>query len=409
VLVIVHPKDLPPAAQVAIDQYALRGGRLLVFVDPSAEGDTSGADPSNPMSQLGVDRKSSFAALLTAWGIDFDNSQVLGDAERGLVVTVRQGDPPTRHIGILGLDAANMAAKDVITGSLSSINVYTGGILRARAGAKTRFEPLLRSSTAAAPIAGERFQMLMDPQTLFEGFKPTGQAYALAARVTGDIASAFPEGAPGAQAGALKKSSKPLNAIVVADTDMLQDFLWVRSQNMFGQRVITPEANNGDFVWNAIENLAGSNDLISVRGRASFNRPFARVETLRREAEQRFRTQEQQLDAELSATEQKLAELQNRRGDAAGTLLSAEQKAELDRFAAERSRIRRELRAVKLDLNRDIESLGSRLKLLNIVAWPLLLAAVALIYPWWRRRRHAAIVMLEAERKRAGTPNGDAA
>ncbi|MCS6946902.1 MAG: hypothetical protein NZM12_04735, partial [Steroidobacteraceae bacterium] len=196
----------------------------------------------------------------------------------------------------------------------------------------------------------------------------------------------------------LKSAQKPLNAIIVADTDLLQDFLWVRVQNLFGQRLVTPEANNGDFVWNALENLAGSGDLISVRGRASFNRPFGRVEALRRAAEARFRDKERQLDAELSATEQKLTELQARRSDDATTLLTPEQKAELERFAAERSRIRRELRAVKLELNRDIEALGARVKFLNIVAWPLFVAALALLYPWWRRRRHAALVMLEQQK-----------
>jgi ABC-type uncharacterized transport system involved in gliding motility auxiliary subunit len=391
VLVIVHPKNLPQPALLAIDQYALSGGRLLVFVDPSAEGDMEGVEPGNPLGAMGVDRKSSLAPLLAAWGVQFDNTKVLGDRGRGLAVTVRQGAAPSRHIGVLGLGADDAARDDVVTGNLTSINFFTAGALQPVKGATTKFEPLLRSSADSALLGGEKFQMLMDPGTLLDDFKPAGQ-FTIAARVSGPIATAFPNEAK------IKAATKPLNAIVVADTDMLQDFLWAEVRSLFGQRVLNPIANNGDLVWNALENLAGSSDLISVRGRASFQRPFERVDALRREAENRFRNQEQRLDAELASTEQKLAELQSRRSDQAAVILSPEQKAELERFGAERSRIRRELRAVKLDLNRDIEALGTRLKLANIVVWPLLVTLLALLYPAWRKRRNAAIRMLESAR-----------
>jgi ABC-type uncharacterized transport system involved in gliding motility auxiliary subunit len=393
VLVVAHPKNLSPPALLAIDQFALRGGRVLMFVDPSAEGDNEGAEPGNPLGSLGVDRKSNAGPLLAAWGVDFDNSKILGDRGLGLAVTVRAGAGPTRHIGVIGLREEQMSSKDVVAGGLNSIILYSAGALLPRKGAGTKFEPLLQSSADAALLAGERFQMLMDPQTLLDDFKPTGKL-AIAARITGNVKTAFPDSAP------IKASQKPLNAIIVADTDLLQDFLWLESSSMFGQRVVQPTANNGDFVWNAIENLTGNSDLISLRGRGTFSRPFDRVEALRRNAEARFRDQEKRLDAELASTEQKLAELQSRRSDQAAMILSPEQKAELERFASERSRIRRELRAVKLDLNRDIEALGARLKLLNIVVWPLLVAGLALLYPAWRKRRQAAIQMLESSRSR---------
>ncbi len=391
VLVIVHPKNLPQPALLAIDQFALHGGRILLFVDPSAEGDTEGAEPGNPLGAMGVDRKSNFAPLLAAWGVDFDNAKVLGDRGLGLSVTVRQGAAPTRHIGVIGLRDANLIREDVVTGGLHSIILYSAGVIKPAKGATTRFEPLLRSSMDAALLGGEKFQMLMDPAALLDGFKPQGQ-FSIAARVSGPVNSAFPGQGP------LQKSGKPINAIIVADSDLLQDFLWLESSSMFGQRVVTPTANNGDFVLNSLENLAGSNDLISLRGRGSYSRPFDRVEDLRRSAESRFRDQEQRLDAELATTELKLSELQSRRSDQAATILSAEQKTELDRFGAERSRIRRELRTVKLDLNRDIEALGRTVKLFNIVAWPLLVAGLALLYPAWRKRRNAAIRMLEQGR-----------
>src|SRR5262249_12614635 len=159
----------------------------------------------------------------------------------------------------------------------------------------------------------------------------------IAARVMGNVKTAFPGGPPaGAKPvpgePAIQASQKPLNLIVVADTDMLADFLWVRQQNLFGQRIAQPWANNGDLVFNAIDNLAGSDDLISVRGRAAFSRPFKRVDALRAGADERFRAKEQELESELRATEEKLTQLQSRRNDKSALILTPEQEVELDRF-----------------------------------------------------------------------------
>ena len=408
VLVVVHPKGLKAAAQFAIDQYALAGGRVLMFVDPLAESDTSAAEPGNPLAALGASRASDAGPLLAAWGVDFDPAVAVGDLEYGITVSMQPGDPPTRHIGILGLDARAFSTDDVTTAILSSLNVASSGFLAPRKGATTRFEPLLQTSTQAGPLPVARFEMLMDPATLRDGFKPLGRHLALAARVSGPAKSAFPDGPPAGAAtpgGApvLKQSAKPLNVIVVADTDMLADFLWVRQQNFFGQRVAQAWANNGDFVWNALENLAGSGDLISVRGRASFRRPFERVEALRRSADDRIRAKEIELEQELEATDQKLTALQSQSADNTGLILTPEQEAELQRFQGEKLRIRRELRDVRLGLDQEIEALGNRLKVLNIIIVPVVLASLALAMAFWRRRRHAAIVSLQRDRS---TPDG---
>jgi len=172
----------------------------------------------------------------------------------------------------------------------------------------------------------------------------------------------------------------------------------VRQQNFFGQRVAQAWANNGDFVWNALENLAGSGDLISVRGRASFRRPFERVESLRLRAEDRFRAKEVELEQELEATEQKLTALQSTAADNTGLILTPEQELELERFQGEKLRIRRDLRDVRLGLDQEIKALGDRLKLLNIVVVPVVLAGLALCMAFWRRRRQAAIVGLQRDR-----------
>ncbi|MBK6597417.1 MAG: hypothetical protein IPG25_05675 [Proteobacteria bacterium] len=180
---------------------------------------------------------------------------------------------------------------------------------------------------------------------------------------------------------------------------MLADYLWLQQRNFFGQRMAQAIANNGDLVWNALDNLAGSGDLISVRGRAAFTRPFDRVAELRRTADDRLRAKEQELEEQLRSTEERLTTLQSAQANESAAILTPAQQAELERFQQEKLRIRKDLRQVRLGLDQDIRSLGTRLKLINIVLIPALLALVALAIVMFRRRRHAAIVMLQQERK----------
>src|SRR5215469_687884 len=416
VLVLVHPKQLSPATQFAIDQFALHGGHILVFVDPLAEADMSGAEGGNPMAAMGADKSSHLTELLNAWGVKFNTDQVIADRGHALSVTLRQGEQPVEHLGILGLDKGSFASDDVITAGLSSVNVATAGYLEPLTGAqacqpvkgnRACFEPLLQSSSDAEPLPAARFRMLFDPATLLDGFKPTGQRYVIGARVTGNVHSAFPAGPPqgvtlAAGQTALKQSAKPVNLVVFADTDMLADFMWVREQNFFGQRMTQAWASNGDLVENALDNLAGSADLISVRGRATFQRPFDRVERLRRQADERLHAKEQELEAQLRDTESKLTALQSKKDSSSTLILTPEQEHEIEHFQSEKLRIRKELRAVRAGLNENIERLGTTLKIVNIVLVPLVFAVVALLVWLWRRQRrrtapaHAPEVAVEA-------------
>jgi ABC-type uncharacterized transport system involved in gliding motility auxiliary subunit len=399
VLVLVHPKNLPPAALYAIDQYALRGGHLLVFVDPLSEQD-AGASRGMP---AGIASASSLEPLLSAWGVAFDPGEVLGDLEQGLTVRSRQEESPEQHIAIIGFARRALAPSDVITSGLTTITMNTAGILRPKKDSGVRFEPLIQSSTRSAPIPASRLSMLTDPATLRDGFKPTGERYTVAARVTGTVKTAFPNGPPGGAAPAtgatpLLASAKPLSLVVVADADMLADFMWVRWLNFLGQRTASAWANNGDFVWNALDNLAGSSDLISVRGRASFIRPFERVDAIRTAAEDRFRAEQKELESQLALTEQKLEALQASRPDSGSAraaqplILTADQERELQRFQKEKLRIRKELRNVKLGLDRDIQTLGRRIKLIDIALAPALFALLAVLIGWAARRVRRAPV-----------------
>jgi ABC-type uncharacterized transport system involved in gliding motility auxiliary subunit len=397
VLMLVHPKALPQKTLYAIDQFVMRGGRILLFVDPNAGADTGGQDPSNPLAGMMANHSSDLAPLLAAWGVDYDATKVIGDLQRGLEVRTSMQSPPVRHIGILGLGHDDMNQKDVVSASLDKINVATAGSLAARAGAKTTFEPLLQSSTSAAPIPAQRFNALTDPATLRDGFKPTGIRYALVARITGPVESAFPQGAPpdqkaaaGPPAAHLAKAASA-NIVIVADTDLLMDYMWVQTREVFGQRVAQAFANNGDLVANILDNLSGTSALISVRGRATFSRPFERVEALRRQADDRLRGKALELQAELQQTEAKLTELQSKRNDQSSLMLSPEQEAELKRFVAEKARVRKELRETQRGLDVDINRLNSRLKVINIGVAPLCVAVAGVVILARRRRRRTAI------------------
>jgi ABC-type uncharacterized transport system involved in gliding motility auxiliary subunit len=387
VLLVIHPKDLAPKTLYAIDQFVMRGGKLVAFVDPRADSDPA-SRMGGPMETGGS--ASSLAPLLDGWGIAFDPGQVLGDRGLGLTVTTRPGEPPSQHIAIVGLDRTSMNGKDVVTSALDLINVMTAGALAKKAGAAIEFEPLLQSSSDAALLPAMRLAFLPDSRALLDGFKPTGQRYVVAARVHGKLKSAYPNGPPPpgvANAAHLAQSAGEANLIVAADTDMLADPLWLRTQSLFGERFAVAWANNGDFLANAVENLAGSSDLISIRGRQSFFRPFTRVDVLRRQADERLRAKEQELDRELQDTEKKLSELEAGRSDRGSFMLSPEQKAELERFQQERVRIRRELRDVRRGLDVEIERLGTVLKVVNIALVPALLAVGAMVLAVLRRRR----------------------
>ena len=412
VLMVVHPKDLSQRTLYAIDQFVMRGGRLLAFVDPLSEQEGGG-----PMGGMGAPRSSDLGPLLAAWSVAYDAGQVLGDWGNALAVTMRAGQAPSRHLAVLGLDREDFDPGDVVTAGLDSINVMTSGSLAPideteqdavdpnSSASSPVFDALLLSSTEAAMLPGERFAFLADPQSLLDDFAPAGEEYAIAARVSGRLRSAFPEGPPPPEVDApedeesaadadeaaplehLAESTADANLILVADTDLLADPLWVRTQNVFGQRFAVAWANNGDFLANALDNLAGSSELISVRGRQSYFRPFDRVEGLRRDADERLRVKEQELDAQLRETERKLTELEQSRGDESGLLFTPEQEAELQRFQQERVRIRRELRDVRRSLDVEIERLGTVLKAVNIGLVPALIALIAVAIAAARRRR----------------------
>jgi ABC-type uncharacterized transport system involved in gliding motility auxiliary subunit len=387
-LVLVHPKDLDENMLYQIDQFALRGGRVLVFMDPLAEADLGG-DPNDPMARMNAGGSSSLGPLLQAWGVGFDTDRVIGDRTYALQVNIAQGQPPVRHLGILSVKTDGMNNTDVVSADLQSVNFSSTGWLAPLEGAGTGFEPLVQSSEDAAPIDAARLRFLSNPQDLSSDFQPTGDRYTLVARITGQVKTAFeqvPEAVP--LVGHLTQSDEAgINIVLFADTDVLTDHLWVQKQNFLGQAIANSFADNGTLVANIADQLLGSSDLIGIRARASTNQPFDRVDALRLSAEAQFRDTELRLQAELDETERKLTEMQTARQDGELTVLTSEQQDEVQRFVDRKLQIRTELRQVQHDLSRDIEALGMRLKFLNIVLVPVLIVIAALVFGQIRRRR----------------------
>lgn len=380
-LVLVHPKGVSERAEYAIDQFVLGGGRLMVFVDPYAE-----ADPEGPAggAQAGSGTGSSdLARLFRAWGVAYDPGAVVLDAITALQVQNSPDSAAVRHPALLGLGPEQLNGEDIVTADLQALNFASSGYFDAGGEGGLSMQPLVQSSAASAVVDVAMLYGLDDPDRLFDAFEPRNRHHALAVRLSGRTASAFPENA--GRPGHVSASLENANIVLVADTDVLSDRLWVQSRNFAGRRVTSAFADNGNFVVNAIDNLLGSDELISVRTRPTSQRPFTVVESLRRGAEDRFRSKERELQAELLETERRLASLQAEAGDG-GVMPTAIEEAEVERFQEQLLQLRRELREVRFQLDADIDALGARLKVINIIGVPLLVTAFALVFAVWRAR-----------------------
>jgi ABC-type uncharacterized transport system involved in gliding motility auxiliary subunit len=390
-LLVVHPKDLSDPMVYELDQFVLGGGRLIVFLDPLAESDRG--NPNDPMAMMQAGSASNLGPLLDSWGVSFETGRVMGDLQYGV------GTSQSRHIGILSVPADGLNGEDIVSADLQVVNFSSTGWLAPIEGASTRFETLVQSSENAASLDVSRLRFLTDPAELIKGFSPTGDRYALVARLTGPAKSAFdPPDGDAQSASHLAESGEPgITVMLFADTDLLTDRLWVQKQPFLGQNLVSAFADNGTLVVNAVDNMLGNRNLISIRTRVSSGRPFVRVSELQVEAERSYLATEERLQQELTETERKLTELQLAKGESNLLVLSDEQQAEIDRFMDRKLEIRRQLRQVQHDLQRDIDRLGTRLKLINIVFLPVLVMIAALLYALRRRRRQNAQQVSQGE------------
>lgn len=415
VVMIVHPQEMDVITRYAIDQYVLRGGRVIAFTDPVSEVAKPPSRSKNPLtSRESFSPSSAMPELYRAWGVEMDPNRIVADRSFGLRVMVdnlgEQQD--TTYVAWLGLREASLQREDPVTGELSYVTMAMAGHLQKLKDATTQFTPLISSSTDAALIeATQKLRRAPNPIDLLRGFTPTGERYVMAARLSGDAVSAFPDGPPELPADAgpelaesykslrphLAKSVQPINVIAVADTDLWDDNWWVEVSEYRGERIGVPTADNANLVMAAIDNMTGSGDLISLRSRSKSTRPFLVVQQLLRDAEARYLEEEERLKTELQTSEQRLAQMERPvagaplpDGGAGERLVTPEQEAEIQRAREQISQTRKALRNVQHSLRQDVEALQDRLRFINIALSPLLVGLAAVLLAQWRNRRRKA-------------------
>lgn len=390
VLMLAQPQNLDEPSLYAIDQFVMRGGRVFAMVDPLAESMINGGNQFTPEGGSAI---AVLEPLFAAWGISMTDDKVIADAgtaqQVGARVNGRQA--VVQYLPWLGLGEQNFAEGEIVTASLERVTLNSAGAIRSRDEATTTILPLLTSSNQAMEIEAEPLRVAPDPAKLIAEFEPSGETYTLAAKVTGPVKSAFPEGAPEGADEELAKNhlaeaETPLSLVLIADADLLHDQNWVRQQDLLGQRVTVPVANNADFAVNALELLSGSQSLISLRSRGLSVRPFQVVDTMVQEAEFKYRSKEQELLAEIEKTEQNIQKLQDEEQQS-GVILTAEQQTEIEDFRADMIGLRQELRGVQRSLREDVDALDTRLKFLNIWAVPLVIAMIAMGLALFRQMR----------------------
>ncbi|HEY1707784.1 MAG TPA: Gldg family protein [Rhizomicrobium sp.] len=386
VLMIVHPPALSDAQQLAIDQFVLKGGRALVFVDPVSE--LAQASAGGGMQQGAGPIESDLPKLFRAWGVGYTPKKVVGD--KALAQRVQSSDPanPIALYPVwLHLTADNFSPKDVVSSSLQVLNLASAGALHPLKGATTTFTPLVTSSNQAGLLDSEQVRMNGQPQSLMNAIMPTGEKFVIAARISGPAHTAFNGPMPG---GPVAVKSGNINVIVMADADIFDDRFWVHTEDVMGKKVAAPFADNAAFVLDAVENLTGSADLISLRTRATNDRPFTVVQDMQKQAGQEYVAQAQMLKARLTEAQQHLHELEQGSGGAAGqTGITPAQQTEIDKFKHELIETRTALRDVQHNLRKQVDSLGAFLAFVNIALVPLIVAIFAIVLASLRRRRRA--------------------
>jgi ABC-type uncharacterized transport system involved in gliding motility auxiliary subunit len=417
ILVLIHPRGLSKKTLYAIDQFVLAGGRAMIFIDPYSE--TAAALPPEPGTQPNPmdSHGSNLEKLLAAWGVSMDGENVVGD--HAYATRVNAGTLARRQVidflPWLRVPAESLSRGDVVTAELDVLMLASAGHLVDAEGAETGFAPLVTSSQRSMLIEAGKVRFRPDPEGLLADFAADDERYVLAARLDGTVKSAFegPPAEPEDEAEAeneasesgeetaprphLASSQEAINVIVVADADMLDDRFWLQRQNLLGQELVIPTTSNADFLVNGIDNLAGSNDLISLRSRARSDRPFQVIEDIRREAEQRFLAREKALQEKLEETEQRIADLQSKATAGSGALLSEEEAKAIESFRQEMLATRKELRNVQHSLRKDIETVEARIKFANIGLVPLAVFLVALGLALFRyRSRQAAAALKQA-------------
>ncbi len=399
VLVLVYPRDITEKAQFAIDQFVLRGGKLLAFVDPLCYFDDRGAQ-NNPM-QRNLNSGASLDKLFKAWGVEFDKAKVVADLN--FSTRLNQNGRAVAVPAVLSLNGEGVDAEDVATSQIDSMVLPFGGVFAGAPAEGLKKTVLLKTTTQSQLI--EKMMAEFSGEQTSKDFVASGKEQALAIRLMGKFKTAFPDGQPKEVAdakkedkkdektdasAALKESKTDGVVVLVGDCDMLFDQVCVSVQNFLGQRIAQPLNQNLDFLQNVVDQLAGDSNLIGTRSRASMTRPFTLVKKMETEANDRYRNKIKELEKVLAETQQKINEKQAKKEGGQRFILSPEQQADIQKFRQEEARIKRELKKERKNLRQDVEALQTRLEWINIAGMPFFVMAAGLTLAVIKRKKTAA-------------------
>jgi ABC-type uncharacterized transport system involved in gliding motility auxiliary subunit len=384
VLLVIHPRDAQPQTEYALDQFVMRGGKLIAFVDPYAYFDQMPTMPGMPQMPSG----SNLPTLFKAWGVEMDPGKVVSDVVFGSGGGARY--TPT----VLSLNRTAFNRDDVVTSQIETMLYAFGGGFEVKPG-ELKVTELVKSSPESMLVDSLTATKSGDEAT--RNFKPSGKPIPLALRLSGKFKTAFPEGLkePEGQKPAAKpapaapqlRESGDNSVILVADVDLLADGAAVDVQEVFGRKIVVPSNGNLAFALGMVEQFAAGDDLISLRSRAAAFRPLTVVRQLEAEAQKQYFGRIQALEEEKQKTQQRLQELQKAQpGSAKSQILSAEQQAELDRFKKTYIETNLALKELRKNLRQDAEALVFWTKVANIAVMPLLIALVGLLIALLRRR-----------------------
>ena len=399
VLLLIHPRDISDKAEYALDQFVMRGGKLIAFVDPFMYFDQQ----PNPMmpQQMQQGTSSTLPTLFKAWGLEMDPGKVIAD------ITYASGGGPRYTPTVLSLNRTAINREDVTTSQIESLLYAFGGAFAVKPVDGLKITELIRSSATTMLVDNIVASVSGDAAT--KGFVPSGKSSPLALRLTGRFKTAFPDGlkadepakpaagdakpaaAKPPAAPQLKESAAENSVILVADADMLADGAAVDIQTVFGQRVVVPSNGNLNLVQNMVEQMFAGDDLIGLRSRASGFRPLTVIREMEAKAQQQYFGKIQALEKELQTASEKIQALQKGRADAkSAQILSPEQQAELEAFRKRVIETRRELKELRKQLRQDAESLQNWTKSVNIALVPVLVALFGVGFAAARRKRASA-------------------
>lgn len=381
VLVVLHPKEITDQAQFAIDQFVMRGGKLIAFLDPFAVCDSRS---QNQMMGMSSGTSSTLEKLLTAWGLTFDTSKVVADQNLRMQLQGRNGQPIEQPTW-LSVTPSCMNPDDITTAEIDNVWLPMAGAFGGTP-VEGLTETVLMHSTPESQLV-DGFMANLSADQVMKDFKPSDKEQTLALRLHGHFKTAFPDGKPvdASKEGetnavpdtvaTLKETTGDNAIILVADVDLLFDDFTIRRMNSpFGQLAMAMNANL-NFAQNCVEQMAGDQNLIQVRSRATLNRPFEVVKEKQAEAERRFQGEIASLEKKVQQAQQRVNELQTQKEGNQRFILSPEQEKELAKLREEEVATSRKLHQVQKDLKREIVGLENTVKWVNILAMPLLVSA----------------------------------